>query len=718
MPMDCRGDKMKNTYRTICQGCHSECGVLVAVEDGRVVNIAGDPNHPVSRGHICVKGKNYAEFLYHPDRLTHPLKRAGAKGSGKWERVSWDEALDDIAQKLTEIKDTSGHESISTLNGTGPRPSVFSTGFLAGALGTPNNVSTDLHICYAPSMVAEICTVGGPVMQEVGPDYLNARCVLVCGGNPLVSHPDRGRDLMEGLKKNNGKLIVIDPRLTRLAGKADQWLQIRPGTDLALILAMIHTIIAEDLHDKEFVQKWCHGFDELRKHVASFSPDVIAELTWLPADQIRETARLYAMTKPAVLHHRVAIEHNINSTQTNRALLNLIAITGNLGVKGGNLLPTPVPGYISTGAALDLSTLSPEMEAKRLGGKEFPLISGPDGKFIFVHAALAAEAMLTGTPYPLKAMFCAGGNPIVNMQNTRRAWEAFKQLDLFVVSDFFMTPTAELADYVLPATMWPERNECCDQQYMSCIAARQRVVEPAGETRDDIQIVMDLVERIPWANRANLPWTTVDEFNNFRLAGTGLTFEDLRAKGYLTVDREYEQYRNGPLSTPTGKVELYSTIFETHGHDPLPVYVEPPQGPVSTPELMEEYPLVLITGSRKIEYFHSEGRQISALRKREPNPEMEIHPDAATAREIKDGDWVWIETPLVPGERVRLKAKVTDRIHPRVVSAPHGWWFPENPDPDHGCFESNISVLLTDDEPREPICGSVPLRGTLCKVYG
>lgn len=708
---------MDQVIRTACQGCHSECGVLVTVSEGKVVKIRGDAEHPVSRGHICVKGRNYADFLYHPDRLKYPLRRTGEKGEGKWQRVSWDDALDEIAVRLTAVKETHGSESIATLNGTGPRPSVFSTNFLAGALGTPNNVSTDLHICYAPSMVAEFCTVGGPVMQEVGPDYRNAKCIFICGGNPLVSHPTRGRDILEGIEKNNAKLIVVDPRRTRLAGRADLWLQIRPGTDGALILAMIHTIIAEELYDRKFVDQWCYGFDELREHVKAFPPEEVSDTTWLPVEQIKEAARLYATTKPGALHHRVAIEHNLNSTQTNRALLILIAITGNLGIAGGNLLPTGIPGYVSTGAVLNRSRLPPEVVNRRIGGKQYPLISGPEGKFIFVHAALAAQAMLTGEPYPLKAMYCAGGNPVVNMQNTRRNWRAFKQLDLFVVTDFFMTPTTELADYVLPATTWLERDECCDQQYMGCVAARQQAVEPIAETRDDVQIVIDLAERIPWADRNNLPWDNVEQFNDYRVEGMGMTFEEFKSVGYVSVPWEYEQYRRGALDTPTGKVELFSTIFEKHGHDPLPVYVEPPQSPSGTPELLKDYPLILITGARYIEYFHSEGRQISPLRKRVPNPEVEIHPETAGRANIGEGDWVWIETPQVPGERVRFKVKLTPKIHTRVVNAAHGWWFPEDSAPDHGCFESNIDVVLTDDPPREKVCGSVAIRGTLCRVY-
>jgi thiosulfate reductase/polysulfide reductase chain A len=708
---------MEKIVRTVCQACHSECGVLVHVEEGKVTKIKPDPDHPWSRGYICVKGTNYAQFTYHPDRLKYPLKRAGGKGEGKWERVSWDQALDEIAARLNGVREKYGVRSIGAFHGTAPRESLFSCQLLASALGTPNVISTDLHICFAPSMVAEIATVGHTVMQEEGPDYLSSKCILVCGGNPLVSHPPRGRDLLEGVEKNKAKLIVIDPRRTPLAARADIWFQIRPGTDAALILGMLHTIISEELYDKAFVEKYCHGFDKLKEHIKAYPPGKIEAITWLSATKIREAARLFAQTKPATVHHRVAVEHNLSSTQADRGLVILVAITGNLGVKGGNLLPTHVPGYIPTGGVIGSCKLPSEMAKGRLGSDEYPLISGPNPLFLFVHAALAAKAMLRAEPYPLKALFLAGGNPVVNMQNTRRTWEAFKGLELFVVADFFMTPTAELADYVLPATTWLERDECCDAQYMHCIAARQKALEPLYESRDDVQMAIDLVKRIPWADRRYLPWESVEEFNDFRVREMGMTFEEVKEKGYVTVDPQYKQYEKKGFNTPTGKVEIYSTIFERYGYDPLPTYVEPRESPLSTPELLNEYPYVLITGGRTMEYYHSSGRQIRPLRRRIPDPEIEMHPEAAQMEKIKEGDWVWVETPQIKGERVRFKVKLTDSVDPRVIHAQHGWWFPENPAPDHGCFESNIDVVLSDDPPREEICGSVPTRGTLCKIY-
>jgi len=709
----------EKVVRTVCQACHCECGVMAHVREGKVIKVEGDPEHPMSRGFTCVKGRAEPQRVYHPDRLKYPLRRAGERGGGKWKRISWDTAIDRIARELTEVKEKYAPESIATIHGTGPRASLCST-LLPFALGSPNRISVDLHICYAPSLVAEHSTVGHSIMMEEGPDYRAANCILVWGGNPLVSHPPRGNEIIEAKRKRKAKLIVIDPRQTSLASQADLWLPIRPGTDVALALGMMNVIIDGELYDKGFVDRWCYGFDKLRERVKEYPPEKVAEITWLPADKIREAARLYATTKPAAVHHRVAIEHNINSTQTDRALIILIALTGNIDVEGGNLLPMHIEGYIPSSALSGAGRWlrpSPEVEEKRIGSKEFPLISGPEARLPFVHSGLALEAMLTGKPYPLKALYCAGANPVINMQNSKRVWEALKKLELLVVVDFFMTPTAELADYVLPATTWLERDECCDIPYMNYISARQKAIEPLYECWDDLKIVIELVKRIPWANRELVPWNNVDECYEWMVKGMGITFGDFKKKGYIIAPPKYKKYEEKGFDTPSDEVELYSTIFEKHGYDPLPSFREPPESPVSTPELMKDYPLILITGSRHMAYFHSEGRQISQLRKLAPDPEVEIHPDTAREANIKDGDWVWIETPKVKGERVRFKAKLTSRIHPSVVHAAHGWWFPEKPAPQHGCFDSNINVVTSADAPREEVCGSVPTRGTLCRIY-
>jgi anaerobic selenocysteine-containing dehydrogenase len=709
--------------RTVCQSCHSECGVLAHVEDGRVVRLQGDPDHPGNKGYICTKGKNEIGRLYHPDRLLHPLKRVGERGEGKWQQVSWDEALDGIAQGLTAVKERFGAQAICGMRGTGPRAGGVSN-LVPYALGSPNAISSDLHICYAPSLIAENVTIGTSTLMERGPDYENSSCILIFGANPMISHPPRGRDVMRGRVSNGAKLIVVDPRRTYLASKADLWLQIRPGTDAALVLGLINLIIEQGLYDKEFVERWCIGFGQLAARAAEYPVDRVAEITWLPADKIRDAALLYATSKPAVLHHRVAMDQNLCSTRSSQAMIQLVAITGNLDVHGGNLVPPRIPGYYRTGILSGGAVCAPppEVEERRLGAKRFPLASSPRGRFcggptlMFVHAHLAMEAMEGKGEYPLKAMYCSGGNPLVTTMDIRRFRDALLNLELLVVADYFMTPTAEIADYVLPAATWLERNELCDDGYTDFIAVRQRAVEPQGEAREDLAIVMDLVGRIPWADKARIPWGSPAECLDWMVAGMGLTFEELKQQGYYQEPRRYRKYEQNGFDTPSGKVELVASRFAGLGYDPLPSYLEPSESPVSTPRLLEKYPLVLITGARQIEYMTSEGRQVPELREQRPDPEVEVHPEAAAKAGLVDGEWAWLATPRKPGERVKLKVRFNDELDSRVVSAAYGWWFPELPGPEHGCFDSNVNAVLDMGPPWEEICGSVPLRGTLCHL--
>lgn len=709
---------MSTIVRSICQACHCECGVLVHVENGRVTRIEGDPDHPMNRGYICVKGRAEKERLYHSERLMHPMKRAGKRGEGRWERIGWDEALEGIAERMTLARNRYGAPSIAAIHGTGPRASLCSA-LLPYALGSPNRISIDLHICFAPSLIAEGATYGHSLLMEEGPDYTNADCIVVWGGNPLVSHPARGQDILRARRKREAKLVVVDPRKTPLAAKADLWLPLRPGTDLALALGMIRVIIHEELFDRAFVERWCYGFNELRERTEPYTLERTSEITWLEPDAIREAARLYATNKPAALHHRVAVEHNVNATQTDRALAILVGLSGNLDVKGGNVFSVPIEGYIPTIALAGAGPwLKPpaEVEKQRLGIDQYPLIAGPDAPLPFVHSGLALDTMLSGEPYPLKALYCAGANPVINMQNAKKVWQALHGLDLLVVTDFFMTPTAELADYVLPATTWLERDECCDISYMNFVSSRRKAVEALHECRDDLQIVIDLVRRIPWADRGLVPWDDVYACYDWMVSGMGMSFREFQEKGYVVVPPKYEKHEACGFDTPTGKVELYSTLFEKHGLDPMPEYQEPPESPFSTPELARDYPLILISGGRHIAYFHSEGRQISALRKLSPEPEIEIHPETARALGLEESDWIWIETPRNKDERTSFRVRLTEGIDPRVVHVPHGWWFPEKPGPEHGCFDANINVVLTADAPRDPVCGSVPTRGTLCRV--
>ena len=704
------------TAQTICQGCHMSCGIIVHVKEGKIVKIDGDPDHPTSRGMICPKGIGYQQIVHHPDRLTHPLKRAGEKGEGKWQRVSWDEALDTIAARLTEIRDEYGPESIVTTCGGNPRRSMPATRLLAESIGSPNWSYTDAFFCWGPHVVAEYSTYGLRITTDVNADCRNGKCIIIWGGNPVQTHTVWAKNMMEA-RAEGARVIVVDPRLTATASKAAIWLQPRPGTDGALALGMLNVIINEELYDREFVAGWCDGFEELRERVQEYPPEKVAGITWVAAEDIERVARIYATTKPACLYLRVANELSFNSTQTSRAVACMIAVTGNIDVKGGNAMPCLPTGLLGRMFYVNKEWRLPdEVEEKRLGAKEFPLLCGPKSAFGLFHTPTVFKAALTGKPYPVKAMFLTN-NLCVSMPNSREVYEALKSLDLMVAEELFMTPTAELADIVLPAATYFEVNELIDR-YPNFVTARRKVIEPVGECRDEMWITYEIVKRMGlkftgWPELQNRNW---DEYEDFRLKDSGLTFKDVKVGEYIFGVTEYRKYQKNGFNTPSGKVELYSSLFKEFGYDPLPHHVEPFESPISTPELAEKYPLILISGGRQLPYFHSLGHQAPWLRELVPDPIIEIHPDAAEELSIKEGDWVWIETPRGEG-RIKQRARLTRAIHPKVVHAVAQWWYPEKPAPDHGVWESNINVLTTSDPPYEPICGTCAVRGLLCKIY-
>lgn len=697
---------MKQIVKSACRMCHGGCGVLVHVSDGRVVKVEGNPDSPLNRGRMCVKGRASLEQLYHPDRLTHPLKRIGDRGQGNWARISWDEALELIAVKIRASISQNGPESIAVGTGTG-RHHFHHVLRFANALGTPNWCEPGTAQCFIPRILTGVMTFGDlPVCDYYGD--VNPGCLLVWGHNPTVTGPDgeiqfRVRDCL----KKGTRLIVIDPRRTELAGQADLWLQIRPGADDALALAIIQVIIAEQLFDAEFVGKWTTGFEALAERVRETTPEWAEPVTWIPAEKIREAARLFAQTKPAALEWGVALEHTPNCLQTVRAAALLPALTGNIDVPGGWILGmhglNPLPIF--------MDNLSPEMKQKRLGADSFGVLSGPSALFPSAHAPSVFRAMRTGEPYPINTFLVFGNNALATYANSVEVYRSLMALDFLAVMDLYMTPTAELADVVLPAASWLEVDEVVGLPYVAenVILAQQKILR-IGECRSDEEVFIDLAARL------DLPVgrEPLEDVYNKQLSSRGLTFQELKEKGHIEIPIVYKKYEQTGFMTGSGKVELAASYLETLGYDPLPFYQEPPESPVSRPDLLELYPLVLTTGARSRYYFHSEYRQLNSLRQRRPDPIMEIHPAAAAGRGIEDGDWVWIETRR---GRIRQRARLTDGLDPRVVSIQHGWWFPEEPGPDYGIWKSNANLLTDNSPPYDPAMGTYQLRALLCQVY-
>lgn len=682
--------------KTVCRSCHGGCGVIVHVKDGKAIKIEGDPDSPISRGSLCTKGLSILQLAYHPERILYPMK----KENGTWKRITWDEALDTVANKFEEVIRDYGPESIVIGQGTGRDYESHLYRF-ANLLGTPN-VLTAGHMCYVSRVGATLITCGNlPVADYRG----NPKCIVMWACNPQWTNPDeyKGIDFWDAYKKG-AKLIVIDPRKGFLAKRADLWLQLRPGTDGALAIGFLKVIIEEGLYDKEFVENYIHGWDAFKERILNYSLDWVETVTWVKKGLIVQAAKMYATTKPAALHWGVPTEQTINCTDCTRLLTGLMAITGNLDAPGGNVFYVP-PNVRKVSDFACHKELPPEQAKKRLGGDQYKLAS----RVALITPKVAWEAILTGKPYPLKAGLLCGTNPVVTRANAKEAYEALKKLEFLVVIDFFLTPTAELADIFLPAGTWLEQNHVADNwKRHGFVLARQKAVE-IGEAWQDHKIFMELGKRMgqKW-------WDTVEDALDYLLEPAGLTWEEFKKIGYLQGKMEYYKYREKGFSTPTGKVELYSTILEKWGRDPLPKYTEPPESPLSRPDLLERYPYILNAGLRTPTFFHSANRQIPWLREIRPDPIVEIHPETAEREGIQEGTWVWIESPR---GKVRMKAKLNEGIHPQVVVAEHGWWFPEIKDPGHGWDISNINILTDNShESMDPVMGATNLRVLLCNI--
>lgn len=686
--------------RSTCGLCQIGCGIIIHVDNGRVVRIEGDPESPLNKGELCLKGYASLEYLHHPDRLQHPLKRAGERGGGKWLPISWDEALDTVANALAGAKEKYGAESVAFIRGAAKGPQDEYLTRFANAFGSPN-LAGMAHICFIPRKNASMLTYGFYAI----PDFDGDPATIIVWGNNLPETLHHVYNRMVKAVERGAKLVVVDPREPDYG--ADILLKLRPGSDLALALGMLNVIISENLYDHDFVSRWTTGFDELKDHVRDYTPEAVADITWVPAATINQAARLYATNKPACLQWGNGIDQGVNSFQTARAICILRAITGNLGIPGGELQWSPPPVLERGLPAFSLrDKISPEVRQRRITGNYQML---PIAFYALPQGII--NAMRHGEPYPVRVAYIQGGNPLLTYSNARETYEALLSLDFLAVADMFMTPTAALADIVLPAASYLEFDSIVTPPYSLAVASIQQKVTRLAECYSDYEILRDLARKV---GLGEYFWDTEEECLDFILAPAGITFEEFKKIGVLSGSQQDRNYRSQGFATPSGKVELYSSQLKEWGFDPLPTYYEPPESAYSDPQLAEEYPLVFTTWKRE-PYRHSGGRQITSLRDSCPEPVVMIHPETAEKLGIKDGDRVYIETKR---GRIRQKAALTAGIDPRVVGVDYAWWFPEKgASALYGWAESNINILTDDKPPFNREMGSANFRGLLCKVY-
>ncbi|MFC1946189.1 molybdopterin-dependent oxidoreductase [Chloroflexota bacterium] len=733
----------KEIKKAGCCFCIATCGVLAHVEDGRLTKVVPDPEHRLSQGFGCMRLKYATKWLYHPDQLKHPLKRMGKRGEGKWQQITWEQAISEIAEKLNGLKAEYGPQTLSVIEGTYRGENLWARSRFCNLFGNPQNVFHPGIICGLNCLAIDQAMMGDSVMAT--PDIARTNCLVLSGNNPYGSAPRTVASIVKRRRKGPLKLIVIDPIVTRIAQDADIHLQIRPGTDAALFLGWINVIINENLYDKDFISKWTSGFDKLAARAREYPPDRVATITGIPAQQVIESARLYATTKPATILRGVAPDQiGPNSARPNHARSVLRALTGNIDVAGGDLIPAVGPivdgKMFIRDAQMELSERLPqEMKKLQLGWEKAPLMTWPGYDMVngpwqkrhnvslptmhrlgaFVPALW--RAILEEKPYPVKAMIAWGGNPLMWAADTRKVYQAIvsPNLELDVVQDFWLTPHAQLADYVLPAASWLERPLCSTQEdFTDVVWGGERVLPPLGERKDDYTLFRDLGLAVGQSPE-DWPWETLEELTTERLTPLGITYEEFVGAGYILGTRKYKKYESEGFATASGKLELYSTVLKKLGGDPLPYYLEPPESPISNPELAKEYPLILTTGGRFMPMFHSEHRQLGiGMREKHPDPLLTIHPETAGKLGIRDGEWAWIETRR---GKIRQKASLNTGIRPDVVNTEASWWFPEKPGEEpslYGLWEANANVLTADgDEFCDPLTGGWANRALLCKVY-
>jgi anaerobic selenocysteine-containing dehydrogenase len=525
-----------------------------------------------------------------------------------------------------------------------------------------------------------------------------SKLILLWASN-LTSTNEEGEISSMLLKqlKDGAELVVIDPRKIDLVTRSKKWLQVRPGTDHALALGLLNVIIEESLYDKKFVEKWTYGFEDLKNHVREYTPEKVSEITWVPPDLIRETAKLYALSKPAVIQWGNPIEHNVHTFHITRALICLMAVCGNLDIPGGNVHAKD-PKIMGMG---------PFVRADLFPNKWKEMISTYHHtipRLMTVPPAFFRKAILEGIPYPVKGFYAMCANPMMSYADSRQTYEAFMKLDFIAIADLFMTPTTAMADIVLPVASQFEFNDIGHFGLgHGFILARPKVVEPPEECWPDMKILNELGKLITPAEY----WH--DDYSGFLedvLKPSGLTFDQFVEKGYLKGPETYKGYEEKGFKTPTGKIELSLSTAEKFKLPPLPEFDGLPE------EDSMEYPLVL-TSSKSQYFLHSSYRWIKRLREKRPDPKAEIHPETASKHGIEEGDPVVIETRY---GKITHIAHLTDIIDPKVISASHGWWFPEaNAESLFDWERSNFNILTSTKKLSKQF-GTPNLKGIGCRI--
>jgi anaerobic selenocysteine-containing dehydrogenase len=785
------------TVRGYCALCTAHCATIATVENGRVISLDSDPDHP-NGGVLCLKGKAAPELVYHPDRLNTPLQRTRPKTDPDpgWQPISWDEAFDDIAQRLLAVREQHGAKAMALGKGTKSGTSVDDVERWLGRFlylyGSPNWVSTT-HVCNWHRDTGFAFTFGANLPT---PDLAHSKTFLLWGHNPSSTSLVLAHDIVAA-RKRGMKTVVVDPRRIGIGANADLLLQVRPGADGALALALIHCLMEESWYDVDFVRQWTNGvfllnshtgavlteadlsangsanrflvwdeaknkpvvydpgtgnysrdgvrpalfggrtlttnnneetickpvFERLGEIAAEFAPEKSEKITWVPAADVWKSALMLAHNRPVSMYMWNGLGQHTNATQTSRAIASLCALLGDFDRPGGNVIFPKLPINSVDGKEF----LPKEAAALRVGRERKPL--GPPASPGNCAAYDIFNAIIDGRPYPIKAFLAFGCNPVMSNADARLAREALRKLDFAVAIDLFMTPTAELCDYVLPATSFLEMANLTTAfehrpSGKTHLQYRPAVVEPLHERRSDTWILFELAKRMGMGEHF---WNgDIEVGYAYELKPTGISLDQLKnSPGGISrpTPPTYEKHaridkegKSRGFATPSKRVELYSHKFAANGYPAMPEYVEPALSPMSKPEIAREFPLVL-TNAKTTTYVHSQQRALTSLRKASPEPSADINPETAFKHGIANKKWMIVESPR---GAIKVKARVTPSIIAGVVCLQHGWWqaCKELELPGYDPYEPSGAnpATLIGTEVTDPISGSLPHRSYLCRV--
>ncbi len=754
-----------------CALCISRCGCISTVRDGVLVAVEPDPSHPTGE-HLCIKGRTAPEWVNSPDRILTPMKRTNPKAAVDpgWVTISWDEALDTIAQKLNAFAASPGRESVAfsvtTPSGTAISDSFAWVNRLAHAFGSPNTVFATENCNWHKDFTPMLTTGSGIGM----PDYQNTGCVVLWGFNPTATWLAQATEVSRA-KRRGAKLVVVDCRKVGLASAADQWLNVRPGSDGILALSLAHVMIENGWFDKAFIRDWSNGSFLVREDTGAllteadlrsggspslylqwdlqhagvitvnsigavvtndnrnpalfgeyaidtlqgvvicspafqvyagrckrYAPELQSKTTGVSAAQVYETAKLLHQSGPVSYFTWTGTAQQSQATQTSRAISLLYALTGYVDAPGGNIwFEKP-----ATNNPFGLELLDQQQRSKSLGLTERPLGPGTMG---WISSKDLYQAVVHETPYPVKAMVSFGANPQLTKPPTNESETALKQLDFYVHADLFMNQTACYADVVLPVASPWERPGLYSGFHISQMAEahiqlRPAVIPPRGESKSDQWIVFQLAKRLGLGS--HFFSGDMEKALEHLLEPSGITREMLEAEPHgitLPLKTRYQKYKTEGFSTASGRLEIYSTQLQAHGYDPLPDFDE-------TEALDPDYPL-LLTSAKWVPYCHSQQRNVPSLRKRMPDPLVEINPGKAKELNITEGDWVKVVTRW---SVLKARVRFNRSLHSDVACAQYGWWLLDEKG------EGQHYNGLIDPDRIDPVGSSNSLRQVCCSI--